>query len=310
MSALVGERGGGVTAAQLLRYGAPPLFILLWSTGFIFVKIGLLYTQPLTLLALRYALVEAVLLPLALVLRPALPRGVVWLHLAVVGVLVQACHFAFVNLSLAHGFPPGASALVTCLQPILVGLLAPWLAGEAVSARRWLGLALGLAGAVIVILSRAALGGLPVWGLLFSIAALCALTGGTLYERRFGSGVHPVTASLLQCGIGLAVSLPLAAWLEPMRVEVTTGLIVALAYLVLANSIVALTLLLVMVRLGEASRVSALFFLVPPTTAVIAWVALGDVVRPMGWLGLAVSAAGVAIVTLERRQTRLSAQAG
>ena len=302
MSARAEQRSGRIEGARLLRFAAPPLFILLWSSGFIFVRIGLDYADPMTLLAVRYALVEVVLLPLALLLRPALPRGAAWLHLAVVGVLVQAGHFAFINLALAHGFAPGAAALVTCLQPILVGLLAPWLAGEAVSARRWLGLALGLVGAVDVILAHSAIAGLPVWGLLFAIGALLAITAGTLYERRFGRGTHPVTASLVQCGVGLAVALPVAAWLEPMRLELTVGLAVALAYLVLANSIVALTLLLVMVRLGEASRVSALFFLVPPTTALIAWAVLGDRVPPLGWPGLAVSAAGVAIVTLERRR--------
>lgn len=302
MSARAERWSSGIDGARLLRYGAPPLFILLWSSGFVFLRIGLDYTDPMTLLAVRYALVEVVLLPVALVLRPALPRGAAWVHLAVVGLLVQAAHFACINLSLAYGFAPGASAMITSLQPILVGLLAPKLAGEAVSARRWLGLALGLAGAVAVILARSEIGGLPLWGMLFSVIALLAITGGTLYERRFGTGTHPVTASIVQCGVGLVVSLPLAAWLEPMRLQVTTGLVVALAYLVLANSIVALTLLLAMVRLGEASRVSALFFLVPPTTAVVAWAVLGDQVPPLGWLGLAVSAAGVAIVTLERRR--------
>jgi drug/metabolite transporter (DMT)-like permease len=302
MSAQLEPGTRALDGAWLLRFGAPPLFILLWSSGFIFVRIGLDYADPMTLLAVRYALVEVVLLPLVLLLRPALPRGKAWLHLAAVGVLVQAGHFACINLSLAHGFAPGASAMITCLQPILVGLLAPWLAHEAVSVRRWLGLALGLAGAVAVILARSQIGGLPLWGLVFSIGALLAITSGTLYERRFGTGVHPVTASLVQCGVGLAVSLPLAAWLEPMRLQVTTGLVVALAYLVLANSIVALTLLLAMVRLGEASRVSALFFLVPPVTALIAWAVLGNRLPAAGWAGLAVSAAGVAIVTLERRR--------
>jgi drug/metabolite transporter (DMT)-like permease len=302
-------RGGGAEAvvvrtdkALLLRYGAPPLFILLWSSGFIFLKIGLNDADPLTLLAARYALVEAVLIPVALVLRPAMPRGIAWLHLAVVGLLVQALHFGGLNLALEFGLSPGAAALMTGLQPILVGLLAPWLAGEAVSPRRWLGLTLGLAGTVVVILSRASLGDLPLWGLLCAVVALGAITAGTVYERRFGSRQHPVTASLVQCGVGLLVSLPLAAAFEPMRLHVTTGLVISLAYLVLCNSIIALTLLWAMIRMGEASRVSALFFLVPPATALLAWLVLGQSVAPLGWGGLAISAAGVAIVTLERRR--------
>jgi drug/metabolite transporter (DMT)-like permease len=287
--------------ARLLRVGAPPLFILLWSSGFIFVKVALANTDPLTLLAVRYALVVALLLPAVLALRLPWPRGIAWLHLVVVGLLVQAGHFASVNLALSHAFSPGAASLITSLQPILVGLLAPWLAGERVSARRWAGLALGLAGAVVVILSRSALGGLPLLGLLFALLGLFTITGGTLYERRFGTRTHPITASLVQCGVALGVTLPLAAALEPMRFVPSPGLIGAMAYLVLANSILALSLLFAMVRLGEASRVSALFFLVPPTTTLLAWAALGEAVPPVAWAGLAVSAAGVAIVTLERR---------
>jgi drug/metabolite transporter (DMT)-like permease len=293
----------GVDGARLLRDGGPPLFVVLWSLGFIFVGIGLRDADPLTLLAARYGLVEAVLIPLALLWRVPLPRGgAAWLHLAVVGVLVQALHFGGVNLSLEYGLTPGAAALVTCLQPILVGLLAPWIAGEAVSARRWLGLALGLAGAVAVILSRSPIGQLPVAGLLWAGMALAGITIGTLYERRFATRQHPVMASLVQCGFGLLVVLPAAAVSEPMRLNPTASLALSLSYLVLANSIVAITLLLAMIRVGEASRVSALFFLVPPLTALLAWSVLGESLPPAGWAGLAVSAAGVAIVTLERRR--------
>jgi drug/metabolite transporter (DMT)-like permease len=292
-----------IDGARLLRYGAPPLFILLWSNGFIVVKIGLAYSDPLTLLAARYALVEAVLIPAALILRPAWPRGAVaWFHLAVVGVLVQALHFGGINLALEFGLSPGAAALMTSLQPILVGLMAPWLTREAVTARRWVGLALGLAGTVAVILAKSSLGALPLWGLVSAVVALLGITFGTLYERSFGIRQHPVMASLVQCGVGFIVVLPLAALTEPMRFDLTTGLIGSLAYLVLANSIVAITLLLAMIRVGEASRVSALFFLVPPITALLAWVMLGQTLPPMGWAGLAVSALGVAIVTLERRR--------
>ncbi len=294
-----------IDGPRLLRYGAPPLFVLLWATGFIVVKIALVDSSPLALLAARYGLVEAVLIPAALILRVSLPRGrAAWLHLTVVGLLVQALLFGGVNLSLRYGLSPGASALVTCLQPILVGLLAPWLSGETVSARRWLGLALGLGGTIAVILSGSEVGSLPIVGLLWAILALGGITSGTLYERRFGARVHPVMASLVQCGVGFLVILALAALTEPMRLHVTVRLALSLAYLVIGNSIVAITLLLAMIRAGEASRVSALFFLVPPVTALLAWSVLGETLPAVGWAGLAVSAAGVAIVTLERRRLR------
>ena len=145
-----------------------------------------------------------------------------------------------------------------------------------------------------------------MWGIVSATTALLTLTAGTLYERRFGVRIHPVNASLVQCGVGLLVALPLAAMFEPMHVRVTAGLAVSLSYLVLGNSIVSLTLLMAMIRLGEASRVSALFFLVPPTTALLAWLALGQSLPAAGWAGLAVSAVGVAIVTLERRPARVA----
>jgi drug/metabolite transporter (DMT)-like permease len=300
-----GDGGMRIDRARLLRFGAPPLFVLLWANGFIFVKIGLADADPLTLLAARYVLVELILIPAALLLRAPLPRGgAAWRRLAVVGVLVQAVYFASVNLSLEFGLAPGASALITSLQPIVVALAAPFLSGETVSARRWLGLALGLGGTVAVILSRSSLDALPVGGLLWSVAALGGMTGGTLYERRFGIRQHPVTASMVQCGVGLIVVLPLAALFEPMRLHPGVGLVLSLGYLVLGNSIVAITLLLAMIRVGEASRVSALFFLVPPITALVAWGVLGETLPPAGWAGMAVSAAGVAIVTLERRPAR------
>ncbi|MDA8248143.1 MAG: DMT family transporter [Rhodospirillales bacterium] len=303
MSVQIGQRTGRIDAAWLLRYGAGPLFILLWSSGFIFVRVALVYTDPLTMLAVRYALVELVLLPFLLLLRPPAPRGGEWVHLGMTGLLVQAGNFAFINLALAHGLSAGGSALIASLQPILVGLLAPFLAGESVSARRWFGLALGLAGTVGVILARNQVGaGLPALGLLFAVCALFSMTGGTLYERRYGTGVHPVAANMVQCAVGLAVSLPLAMWLEPMRFVPAMPLLWSLGYLVVGNSLVALMLLLAMIRLGEASRVSALFFMVPPTTALIAWATLGEHLPLLGWVGMAVSATGVAIVTLERRR--------
>lgn len=204
---------------------APAVFLLLWSAGFTFVKIGLAHAEPVTFLVVRYVLVLAVLVLLYLVLRPPLPsRPAEWGHLAVVGLLIQAVYFGLSQVAMAFGMSAGGLALVVSLQPILVALLAPRFAGEQVEARRWVGLTLGLAG-----------------------------------------------AALVQYAAGLAATLPVALALEEMRIEWTGELLVALAYLVLANSLVSITLLLAMIRRGEVSRVSALFFLVPPTAALIAF---------------------------------------
>ncbi|HSN23133.1 MAG TPA: DMT family transporter, partial [Methylomicrobium sp.] len=117
----------------------------------------------------------------------------------------------------------------------------------------------------------------------------------TLYEKRFGVAQHPVTSNLVQYAVGFAAVLPLAWVLEDMRVFWTGPMIAALIYLAIGNSLVAVTLLLAMIRRGEASRVSALFFLVPPTAAMIAWLLIGESMPPIAWSGMALAAAGVGI---------------
>lgn len=137
-------------------------------------------------------------------------------------------------------------------------------------------------------------------GSLCAVGALAGMTSGTLYEKRFGVGGHPVTTNLLQYAVGLAAILPLALALEEQRIDWTGELLLSLGYLVIGNSLVSITLLLAMIRRGEASQVSALFFLVPPLAALIAWPMLGDVVPPVAWAGMAVAAVGVVVATRGR----------
>jgi drug/metabolite transporter (DMT)-like permease len=284
-----------VPAPAWLR-AAPFLFIALWSGGFAFAKIGLAVMAPLTFLALRYGLVLALLAPLFLILRPPLPRRARhYGHLAVVGLLIQGLYFGLCYVSMALGLSAGGLALIIALQPILIALLVPWLAGERVSARRWTGLALGLAGAALVILASAAVEAQDPAGIAAGCGAVLAITFGTLYEKRFGIGHHPVSANLVQYLVGVAALLPVAALTEDMTVPWSPALALSLGYLVIANSLVSLTLLLAMIRHGEAAGVSALFFLVPPLAALIAWAVLGEALPPLAWAGMAIAAAGVVV---------------
>jgi drug/metabolite transporter (DMT)-like permease len=274
---------------------APFLFVGLWSGGFTAIRLGLDHAEPLTLQCLRYGVIVAALLPAWLVLRPPLPGRAQLRDLAMLGLLIQTIYFAGCFLAQAHGVTAAGLALVISLQPILVGLLAPHLAGEAVDRRRWLGLLLGLAGCGTVILSGAAVRVGGAGGLAAAFMALAAMTAGTLYEKRFGRPCHPVTSNLVQFGTGLVLTLPLAWATETMRVDWGWGLAGPLAYLVLANSLIAISLLLAMIRRGEAARVSALFFLVPPLAALIAWRVLGEPISAPIILGTALAALGVVL---------------
>ena len=134
-------------------------------------------------------------------------------------------------------------------------------------------------------------------GVVAAFLGLGGITAGTLWEKRFGTGAHPLVANLVQYAVGAACTLPLALTSETMRIDWNFEFLVALAYLVVANSIVSMTLLLAMIRAGEVSRVSSLFYLVPPLSALIAWPLLGEALPAAAWLGMAMAAVGVALAS-------------
>ncbi len=281
---------------------APLLFVLLWSGGFTAVKLALPHAEALTIQVLRYLCVVAILLPAFLLLRPPWPDRAAMAHLLRMGLVVQFGYFAAMNLAQAHGMGPGAVALVIGLQPVVVALLAPAICGDPPVGRRgWAGLALGLAGAGMVIVSGSGVAAGGLLGLGFAVLALVLMAAGALLERRAGRPVHMVTANLVMCAVALVATLPVAWLTETMQVEWTGAFVAGLAYLVLVNSLVSLSLLFLMLRHGEAARASTVFFLVPPVAALIAWVVLGAVMAPLAIAGTAVAAAGVALVVLRRR---------
>ncbi|RED48034.1 DMT family transporter [Aestuariispira insulae] len=285
---------------------APVAFTLLWAGGYAVAKVGLQYAEPMTLLSMRFGAVLILLLPLYLILRPALPkRPKDWLHLAVVGVLMQAVYFGFCWWAFKTGVSAGVLAIFMSLQPILVAVLAPWLARERVSWKRWLGLLLGLGGVLIVILARSTITPPTLAGIVFSLLGLLGITSGVLYEKRFGISYHPVVSNLVQYGAGLFAVLPIAYFTETMAVKWTGELMAALAYLVIGNSILAISLLLAMIRSGEVARVSSLMFLVPPLAALFGWWLLGEAMPPAAWAGMALAALGVSIAI-----TRTNRRAG
>jgi drug/metabolite transporter (DMT)-like permease len=282
------------------RIGLPALFVFLWSTGFLGAKLGLPHAGPLTFLALRFALVAALLLLLALATRAPWPRrpGEV-AHYAAAGLLVHAVYLGGVYVAIARGVEAGVSALIVCLQPLLVAATAGLLLGERVTARQWLGLALGLAGAALVLARKLGhgAGGGDAWGVLACVAGLLGITAGTLYQKRHCAGMDLRTGNVVQfAASAIATGVP-ALLLEDNRIAWTGEFAFALLWLVVVLSLGAISLLYVLIRRGAASRVSSLFFLVPPTTALIAWPLFGETLGPPELAGMALAAAGVALAS-------------
>ncbi len=274
----------------------PLLFVFLWSTGFIGAKYGLPDAGPLSFLLTRYGAVILLMGALALATRapwPAGPRQ--WLHIAVTGLLVHATYLGGVFVAIKHGLPAGVTALVVGLQPLLTATLAGALLGETVSRRQWGGLALGLAGVGLVVSGQfgdAALGAM----LLPAVVALLGITLGTLYQKRHCAGFDLRTGSVIQFAASAAATAPLCLLTEGYAVDWTGGFVFALGWLVLVLSIGAVSLLNLLIRGGSAVNVASLFYLTPPTTALIAWAVFGETLTSTAIAGMALAVSGVWLV--------------
>ena len=276
---------------------APIVFVMLWSSGYSVAVVGLRDAGALTFLSLRYVFVLVILLPILLLIRPAWPRGRAWWHLAFVGATVQFGYFALSWTSLADGVGVGVAALVAGVQPILTAILAPLSGGPRPGRRLWAGLALGCAGAALVVVARLGVAAPAPIAFVFALGSMVSMTAGSLYEKRFGAGVHPMMAAGVQYAVGLVCTALLALGTEPIHVRWTLPLALSLAYLVIANSLVSITLLMSMIARGEVARVSALFFLVPPVAALAGWALTGEGLPALAWAGMAVAVVGVVLAT-------------
>ena len=285
----------------LLLALVPAVFVVLWSTGWVVAKVAAFHAEPLTFLSARYAFALAALLLFALASRAPWPcdRGAI-LHAIGSGVLIHAIYLGGVWWAIAHGVPAGISALIAALQPLFTACLAPHLAGERISVRRWLGLGLGLAGILAALSPKlAAIDPHDLHAVALPLAvnalAMVSVTVGTFHQKRHVADTDLRIVALLQYVGALAVTLPVAAAFEHLHIDWTPDAIAAMAWSVLALSIGAIALLLMLIRRGEVSRAATLIYLVPPTAAVQAYLLFGETLAPVQLAGMAVTVLGVAL---------------
>jgi drug/metabolite transporter (DMT)-like permease len=276
----------------------PVFFVLLWSTGFIVAKFGLPYAPPLTFLLLRCAAVLAVLLPVVLVWRAPWPQHPG--HVAIAGVLLQAGYLGGVWCAIKLGMPAGVTALIVGMQPILTAAAAP-LIGESVRPRQWLGLLFGLGGVALVVYAKVTLVGLSPLAIGYCVLALLSITAGTMYQRRFCPRFDLRTGTVIQFGSTVALLLPLAICFEQLdpglaRVAWTPRFVGALLWSVFALSIGAIFLLFKLLQRRDATEVTSLLYLTPPTTAIMAWLVFGEALSLLGVAGMALAVVGVVCV--------------
>ena len=281
----------------------PVVFVLIWSTGFIVARYGMPHGPPFQFLAIRFALSVLCFLPWIWLSRSRWPTsGVQWRHLAITGVLMHAGYLGGVWAAVKAGMGSGVSALVVGLQPVLT---AVWVSamGTRVNARQWAGLALGLAGLVLVVSAKFGAGSagdrVDMLNLTIVAIGLLSITAGTLYQKRYVATCDVRTANAVQLGAAFLVTVPLAL-LERESMVWNGESVGAMAWSVLVLTLGGSSLLYLLIQRGAATAVTSLMYLVPPVAAVLAWVLFGEPITVVTMLGMAITAWGVSLVVRRR----------
>ena len=287
----------------------PAVFVLIWSTGFIVARYGMPYAPPFTFLLWRYFFSIVCFLPWIVLARVAWPqdrRQV--LHLAIAGILMHGGYLGGVWAAVKAGMGSGLTALIVGIQPVLTAIWLSTLSRapgqEAVSRRQWLGLLLGFAGLVMVVWRKLTLGTpldhVTPLNMAFAVGALLSITTGTLYQKRFVRPCDVRTANTVQLVAAGLVTLPLGM-LEHEALQWNGQLIGALAWSVLGLTLGGSSLLYLLIQRGAAATVASLMYLVPPTTAMIAWLLFDEQITAITLLGTAITAVGVSLVVRPAR---------
>ncbi len=281
----------------------PAVFVLIWSTGFIVARFGMPHAPPFSFLWLRYAFSIACFLIWILLARVRWPQtGREWLHLSVTGILMHAGYLGGVWAAVKAGMGSGLSALIVGFQPVLTAI---WLsthgarAENKVSKRQWMGLLLGFCGLLLVVWRKltqgSALDHVNALNVCFALMALCAITLGTLYQKSFVKPCDVRSANTVQLMAALLVTTPLA-WMETEAVQWNSELMGAMAWSVLGLTLGGSSLLYMLIQKGAAASVTSLMYLVPPCTAVMAWLLFDEPITSVTLAGIALTAWGVSWV--------------
>jgi len=275
---------------MLLRI-APALFVFLWSSGFIGTKLAVAGAEPFTLLSIRFVMVLAILIPVGMLVTPASLTASQRFHAIVAGALLHASYLGGISWGAYNGMDANVTALICSLQPVLTAIFAGLMLRDVITRRHLTGLALGLAGTLLVIMPKfgsSGLGSLGAPGVTSVVVALLAITAGTIYQKRFATGIPLLPGAVWQFVGALAISAPISFLAETQQVNWTPSFIFALLWLVCVLSLGAISLLMLLIRENAVSRTSALFYLVPSVTSLMAFVIFGETLSVVQIVGFAI----------------------
>ncbi|MFM1975073.1 MAG: hypothetical protein RL524_1060, partial [Actinomycetota bacterium] len=283
---------------KILERYAPGIFVIIWASGFVVAKYAFRSSDVIFFLSVRLFIAAAILAVITKAMKQSLrlTRRDFYASLAI-GIALHAIYLGGVWQAIAEGSPSGIASVITSLQPVFVSMIAIKLLGEPLLRRQLLGLCLGFFGVLLVLepaFSRA--GEMTLLALLLLLAALSGSTSATLMQKKLGHSIPLLAGTTYQfliAGVVLGI-YSLAVGKTSIEWNVESAL--AMSWAVIVTSIIAILLLLWMLTRGSAARVSSLLYLVPPTTAVQAFILFGEKLNPQAIIGIAMTALGVALV--------------
>ncbi len=282
---------------------APLLFVMLWSTGFIAAKYSMQNADPFVFLSLRMTITAIVLVPILWLSGASFPKSIFnHRHDMVTGILLHCSYLGFVFWPIKDGVPSGIVAIIIGIQPILTTALATAYIGESLHLRKVAGLLVGFIGVSVVIIGKFGIGlglngGLSGFYLGLCILSLISVSVGVFYQKKFCSQSQLLTGTLMQY-VAAAIATALFAILfgETWQIDWTPGFALALVWQVLGLSIGAVVLLMAIIKLGEAGRVSSMFYLIPPLVVIEAHFLFGETLGLLSVAGMLLCIIGVYFV--------------
>lgn len=277
-------------------------FVIVWGSGYLASKTGMQHAAPFTFLSLRYAFGVLCLGAWLLLSRPRWPASKAEVfHICVAGLLMHAINLGGSHYAQYLGMSAGITALLLATHPLFTALFASAMLGEKLDGRQWLGMLVALVGVSLVVWYKVNVQAGTLASFVAVAISLAAITSGTLYQRAFCRQVDLRSAAFIQFVVSLAVLAPLALGIEGFVVRWDWTLVAAILFLVIFASILAVNVLHTLMRRGQATRVTSLFFLTPIVAVLLEWAMFGVVPTWLTATGIVVTCAGVALVTVRPR---------
>ena len=275
----------------------PLIFIILWSSAFITTKPIVDYSDPFSALAFRFLIVAFGFFLFSIIKKQTiLVTRKNLINSILSGILFHGFYLGGVFFSISKGLPTGIAALIVTLNPVLTNALAGPLLNEKITWKQWVGVLLGFLGAIIV-LGFDIGSELPIVGIIAVLISLIAVTTATLWQKKISNTLSLPVSNMYQAIGGLIFHLLIVLFFTKPYIDFSTTFIIAMSHQILLVSFGAFTILMYLIKIGSASKTSNLFFLVPPTTAIMAWVILNEQLLRNDLIGLFLTSLGVFIAT-------------